>query len=161
MKHIPNNEYFISINALKRALVHLIHYDIHIPNNIQEFINQLNPNHIQNQAHFKTLKRIIEQELIEHEDDGFPESLCFEFLLIAISVLDFYDENDLDILISIQDSAIELYTTQFANEYMINNGKPYYIFSDDENEMIENNPLAIQEKIAQEKDRAFIYQNIL
>lgn len=161
MQYTQTNEYFISINTLKRALSHLIHYGIDIPDNIQAFINQLTPNHIQNQTTFKPLKSFIEQELIEYEDDGFPESLYFEFLLIAISVLDFYDENDLDILIGIQDSAIELYTTQFANEYMINNGKPYYIFSDDENEMIENNPLAIQEKNAQEKDRAFIYQNTL
>lgn len=159
MNNITQTEYFISINALKRALDYLINYSIKIPNSIQNFINELTPNNIQKPTDFETLKYFIEQQITEHEDDGFPQSLYFEFLLIVVLLLDFYDNNEVDNLIEIQELVIGFYITQYANEYMINNGKEYYIFSDYENEMIENNPLVIQEQNAQEKDRAFICQN--
>lgn len=159
MNNITQTEYFISINALKRALDYLMNYSINTPNSIQNFINELTPNNIQKPTDFETLKYFIEQQITEHEDDGFPQSLYFEFLLIVVLLLDFYDNNEVDNLIEIQELVIGFYITQYANEYMINNGKEYYIFSDDESEMIENNPLVIQEQNAQDKDRAFICQN--
>lgn len=159
MNNTIQTEYFISINALKRALTHLINNNIDIPSHIQTFINKLTPNNIQKPNDFNALSSLIEQEIPEHEDDGFPQSLYFEFLLIVVLLLDFYDNNEVDNLIEIQELVIGFYITQYANEYMINNGKEYYIFSDDENEMIENNPLVIQEQNAQDKDRVFICQN--
>lgn len=143
-------EFFVAQQAVERILSSLLAFNIPVSVSIIEILRNIESCSIEK---LYGANHFIEGELIKHEDDGYPDSLYSYFLLSLVDMIAFFQEKNVDYLIAAQDSAIEYYLYQAANDFMISNNESYYVLTDENNDAIENSPLIINEKIKQKIDR--------